>query len=280
MEFDVGPDLETSPLEPAEEPAEPRRPRGPGIWPAAAVIGVVLLALLVYFLFFRSKPAPPPPPPVPATAASQDPAPSEAADEPEIELPALYTSDSLVRQWVAALSSHPRLLGWLASEELVRRFVVTVDNISQGVSPRTHLPMMTPAKGFQAARRGETVIADPQSFQRYRTVTDVFASLDVQGAADLYRRLEPLINEAYRDLGYPDRDFDETLSEAIDVLLRTPVPEGDIELVPKLSSYSYADPELEALSGAQKQFLRLGPENMRRIRGKLSQLAVALELRP
>ena len=68
----------------------------------------------------------------------------------------------------------------------------------------------------------------------------------------------------------------EALLEAIDTLLRTPVVEGQIELVPKVSSYEFADPKLEQLSDAEKHFLRLGPDNLRKIQAKAR--AIALEI--
>ena len=39
-----------------------------------------------------------------------------------------------------------------------------------------------------------------------------------------------------------------------------------------VAAYQYADPELESLSAAQKQLLRMGPDNMRRIQTTLRAL--------
>ena len=62
----------------------------------------------------------------------------------------------------------------------------------------------------------------------------------------------------------------------IDELLGAPVVTGDVELELKVLTYEYLDPELEDLSGAQKQLLRAGPINVARIQGKLRKLAFAL----
>ena len=56
-------------------------------------------------------------------------------------------------------------------------------------------------------RYGDALRIDPQSYDRYNTLAAVVDSLDVDGAARSYQRLKPLINQAYRDLGYPDEDF-------------------------------------------------------------------------
>ena len=70
--------------------------------------------------------------------------------------------------------------------------------------------------------------------------------------------------------------FDDVLAKAIQTLLATPVVDGEIELRPKVVTYAFADPRLEALSPAQKHFLRMGPRNVRLIQGELRTLAGAL----
>jgi hypothetical protein len=40
--------------------------------------------------------------------------------------------------------------------------------------------------------------------------------------------------------------------------------------------WAFADPELEALSAAEKHLLRMGPENARQVQEKLSELAELL----
>jgi hypothetical protein len=86
-----------------------------------------------------------------------------------------------------------------------------------------------------------------------------------------------VIEEAYRELGYPGTEFQETLEEAIDVLLKTPIPEGEILLEEKVTTYTFADPNLEALSDIRKHFLRMGPQNVRKIKAKLREIKEVLK---
>ncbi len=51
----------------------------------------------------------------------------------------LRTSDVIVRELVSELSANPKLVAWLANEDLVRRFVAAVDNVANGISPTTQL---------------------------------------------------------------------------------------------------------------------------------------------
>jgi hypothetical protein len=102
------------------------------------------------------------------------------------------------------------------------------------------------------------------------------ASLDAERCAALYRRAKPLVEEAFRALGPGEEPFDDRLARGVRVLLATPLPTGDEELVQPKVFYEYADPALESLEPAQKHLLRMGPANARRIQEKLRELASAL----
>ena len=56
-------------------------------------------------------------------------------------------------------------------------------------------------------------------------------------------------------------------------LLKTPVVDGDVALASKSVAYEFADPRLQSLSSAQRQFLRMGPRNVRLIQAKLREIA-------
>ena len=117
---------------------------------------------------------------------------------------------------------------------------------------------------------------DPESYARYDLAAEVFASLDTKGCVTLYRQLKPAIQEAYKDLGYPNADFDDTLKKAIMELLKVPVIEENIKLEKKVLTYMMVDSSLETLSFAQKHLLRMGPDNVRVIQGKLRSFALSL----
>jgi hypothetical protein len=236
-------------LEPAAEPAAPEETAAPR----------------------EARPAAPPAPPAPPPPAAEPAAPAE-------ELPALEASDAFVRERAAAASPRPELAAWLAGEGLVARFVAAVDEVANGESPRAPLPELAPRGPFRALEREGRHFADPRSASRYDTVAAVFASLDPQVCARLHRLLLPLFERAYGELGRREGSFDDVLARAFRELLRAPVRDDAIELVPRLRSYEYADPALEALSPAQKHLLRMGPANARRVQAKLRELATALGL--
>lgn len=239
---------------------------------------VVAIAAVAWFLL-RGRPAGEEvAPPVGEEPVPVEPAPEAAVPEPApepLEIPPLDASDELVRRLAAGLSAHPALASWLASDELVRRFVVVVDNVAVGLVPRKEIPFLAPEGEFRAATSSAgPPRVDPASYDRYDPAAAVVGSLDPEGTVDLYRRLRPLIDEAARErLGYGAGRFDETLRRAILHLLETPVPAGPPALETRALSHHYADPRLEELSDAQKQLLRMGPDNQRRVQAKLRQMA-------
>jgi hypothetical protein len=189
----------------------------------------------------------------------------------------LATSDTVVRELASEISSHPKLAAWLVNEDLVRRFVASVDNIASGVSPQAHLDFLRPKEGFEVDERPNgALVIEADSYARYDLVAQVFASLDTDGTVALYRELKPLIDEAYAEIGPADARFDDRLDRAFDRLLAVPVLEEPAQVEQLVVTYAWADDKLEALSGAQRHFLRMGPDNVRLIQDKLRELRAAL----
>jgi hypothetical protein len=277
-------DFEFSSEDPLEEGGEAgpepmdSTPRRRALWVVLIILLVAIVAVAVYLGFFRRRPeavlsvtAEETSPPAPRVAEVS------AEDlEPELELPELDASDTIVRELVAGLSSHPTLASWLVTEDLVRRFVAAVDNVADGETPRSHVAFLGPREGFRSEERDGSHFIDPRSYRRYDLVTEVFVSLDTAGTIELYRKLKPLIQRAYQDLGYPKRNFDGTLERALRVLLETPRVEGEIELEPAVRSFHFTDSRLEGLLPVQKQLLRFGPRNLDRVQSKLEVLQLEL----
>jgi hypothetical protein len=194
-----------------------------------------------------------------------------------IMLPPLDQTDSLVRELVSKLSSHPTVAAWLTTDQLIRNFAVSVVNVSEGHTPAKQLGPAAPKGAFKASADSGGTIEDA-SYDRYDPLADAFAGLDSRGAARLYLTLKPRIQEAYRELGYPEGDFDQALTRAINELLRTPVLDQPVSVRRKSVLYVYSDPQLESLSAAQKQLLRTGPRNVRLVQARLREIAQHLAL--
>ena len=174
-------------------------------------------------------------------------------------VPQLDASDDFVRALIRQLSQKPEWAAWLASGDLVRAFVVSVDKIAVGSSPARELKPAAPQARFQTLGAGRSLHIDPRSYDRYNSLANVVDAIDPEGAARAYRRLRPLMQQAFDELGYVNLPFDERLARALGQLVDVPVPEGDVMLEATSVTFQYADPELEALSPAQKHMLRMGP---------------------
>jgi len=256
------------------------------LWIGVVILACVAIGLGVYYYFFYLQPsketvpvAKPvvkeaPPPPTPEKAVREE----EKKISPDV-LPKLGQSDNAVREKAKDLSSNAKLADWLKIKNIIRWITAAVDSIADGHSPRASLGFLAPQKGFSVKKKGEKLYISPQSYTRYNLVADVFQSLNAEGTVRVFKELKPLFQDAYRELGYPDRDFQDTLIRAIKELLRTPVVEGDILMEERVISYSMvsmADEKLEDLSDAQKHLIRMGPKNTAKIQGKLREIAQAL----
>ncbi|MBA3886585.1 MAG: DUF3014 domain-containing protein [Acidobacteria bacterium] len=197
--------------------------------------------------------------------------PAEPGDE--IDLPPLDDTDALMRDLIARLSAHPRVMAYLTTDHLVRNMTVVVVNIADGKTPSGHLRTVRPTGDFQVTAEGRELVIDRRSYERYNDHAAAVQGLDARGVARFYATIRPRIDDAYRDLGSPHGDFDRSLERAIIELLRTPIPEGDIRVRADSVAYTYDDADVESLSHAQRQFLRMGPDNMRIVKGKLREVA-------
>ena len=237
----------------------------------AGIIIVLLLAAaaLIYYFFIYQRPQEPV---EPVEVAQEKPVIDEkVVPEEEVEPieVSLDESDGVVRELVKELSSHPRLAMWLMSDELIRKFVAAVDSIANGQSPALQIDFFEPEEDFKVSQELGEYSIDPESYKRYDIAAEVFASLDPKGCVTLYKKLTPAIQEAYKDLGYPDADFNDTLKKAMIELLEVPVVDEPIKLEKIVVTYAMVDKDLESLSAAQKHLLRMGPDNVRVIQEML-----------
>jgi hypothetical protein len=205
-------------------------------------------------------------------------APRTAVPEGFGPVPQLDASDDFVRALIRQLSQKPEWAAWLASGDLIRSFVVSVDKLAVGSSPAKELKPAAPQGKFTTLGSGRTLRVDPTSYSRYNALANVVDAIDPDGAARAYRRLRPLMQQAFDELGYVNLSFDERLARALGQLVDVPVPEGDVMLRATSVTFQYADAELEALSPAQKHMLRMGPHNMRLVQTKLRAFARAAGL--
>lgn len=201
---------------------------------------------------------------------------TEAVAEPEVALPVLDESDAEVKQRLLALNWRSGLAGLFVTEEMLRNFVVQTDNIAQGQLATGHR-LLRPLEQKFALGEGDAMQLNESSFARYQPYIQLIESVPAEQMLALFNRYEPLLQQAYAELGYPDELFKHKLIAAIDVLLATPEVSYPLTLERPSVVYVFADPAIEQLPAPQKQMLRLGPDNQQRFKAVLQRYKQLLQ---
>ena len=251
-----------------------------------AVLIFVLAAAGVYYLKARNPPLPAAPS-APASVAppAQEPGiahplPAAGNAGSAAALPELADSDAPLRESLAQLSNADAVKNFLVPQDLIRKIVVTVDNLPRQKVAVDKRPA-NPTAGSLLVNGDELhATLDQRNFERYKPMVAVISQLDAKQLGALYIRYYPLFQQSYQNLGYPNGYFNDRLVEVIDNLLATPDPKGSIDLVRPNVMYIYADPALESRSAGQKLLMRMGPENAKAVKAKLTELRAVIAAGP
>jgi len=254
---------------------------------AVAALVVVLAAVGAYFLRHRAAPLPTEsapatnaaPPGAEPSIAHPLPAGAEAGAS-AAALPELADSDAPLRDALGQVAGADAVKNYLLPENVIRRLVVTIDNLPRQKVAVEKRPTPALAGPFLAVGDELHATLDANNFERYRPLVAVISKLNMQQLAAVYFHFYPLFQQSYQNLGYPTGYFNDRLVQVIDVLLATPQPTAPIELVRPNVMYTYADPALEARPAGQKLLIRMGPENAALIKTKLTELRAIITATP
>ncbi len=200
--------------------------------------------------------------------------------EPVIQaepLPALDESDGYIRQTLSDLFDPQNIEELFLFKAFVRHFVVTIDNMTAKKLPRRYVFTKRPQGKFTVKHKEfDSAVLDPKNYDRYAPFVALAEIIDSRALVTVYVRYYPLFQDAYEDLGYLGRYFNDRFIEVLDHLLETPEVKGEIQLIRPKVFYKFADPELEALSAGQKILIRIGPENAGKVKAKLRELRLGI----
>lgn len=271
---------------------QPRRRRS-GL--ALAVAALVVLAGAGWYWWSQQDAGstPPLPPPV-ATAPAPAPAATPAAPAVLYPIEAEEGTQPLtgadVGNAVAELLGQDAYARFIQAGDFPRRFVATVDNLGRDHAAPALWPVVPTAGRFTVAEGGNETVIAADNAARYRPFVLFVQAVDAERAAALYRRLYPLLQQAYVQLGFGDRYFNDRVVEVIDLLLATPEPAGPLavkltEVKGPIASerpwvrYQFVDSRLEALPAGQKIMLRVGAVQRGELKAKLRELRQQLVVR-
>jgi hypothetical protein len=238
------------------------------------LLAVILLGAGAGYYFWTQRDEQPPAPlATPEPAVEPAPAPQAepavrypipvAENEAAKPLPTLDNSDAMMRESVTGLVGRKAFEALVHPTQLIRRIVATVDNLPRETAPARVMPL-EPVQG--------AFTPSPANSARYAPYVRVLESLDARALVQRYIESYPLFQRAYAELGFPQRNFNDRLVEAIDDLLAAPELAGPLELARPKVLYEFADPQLEGRSAGQKVMMRMGSENAARVKAKLREI--------
>ena len=243
-----------------------------------AVVIVVVLAVMgaAVWYFWPEPPKLPPAPPVETPkvvpAEPQGPQHPIAEAPQEVPLPTVKESDPAMRDALSALIGADAFKRYVVPEEIVHRIVATIDNLPRKTYAQRLNPVNTPAGQFATTGKDDSLAIAPANAARYTPYVAVFDAIPTDKLVTSYVHFYPLFQKAYVDLGYPNGYFNDRLVEVIDHLLATPDVQGPVKLVVPHVLYEYADPDLQSRSAGQKVLLRMGTDNAKKVKAKLSEI--------
>ena len=265
-------------------------------WPLIAVIVVAVIAIVVAWQYTGSNAEPvvvdkPTPEPVikiepekvieveqPLTEMVAQEIVEEIVVPEENPLPSLDESDDWLKLKLPEITWRKELLTLIIDEDMIRRFVVFTDNFAQGTLAYEHSPFVLPkakftpdtdSVSFQENTQGKDRATikqnvwqwDESTSKRFSLYVDLLRSMDSDRLVQWYLEVKPLIDDAYRELGYED-DFTGVLQDAITRVLDMELPKSSMQIIQPSVAYKFADPQLEALPATDKLLLRLGKDNL------------------
>ena len=191
------------------------------------------------------------------------------------ELLKLENSDESFQKAVKSTSEN--LLEWFLAKDVIKKFIVIINDLSQNQMPYKHRAYIKPPGKIIVKMDAKGLYLAKQSYSRYNPLATAIEAIDVQTGLDLYIVFKPLFEKVYKEFSYPAQyHLDDIFMKAAANVIEAPMVTNRIGLVKHTISYKYADKKLESLNDVEKLMIRMGPENTKKIQAKLRKLVEAV----
>lgn len=237
-------------------------------------------SIAAYFYWQHSEPKPEPLQTIAPPAIVPEPEVQQVVEAPPApaQLPVLAESDSYMLDALAGLVGNKSLMKLFHTEKIIHNIVATIDNLPRSRAPMSVMPV-EPAPGkFITAGTEDELSISPDNAARYSAYVKISDAINARKLVEVYVRLYPLFQQAYEELGYPKKYFNDRMIQTLDNLLDTPVIKEPIKLVQPSVFYQFADPDLEERSIGQRILMRIGSRNAEKIKVKLREIRQELKL--
>lgn len=191
------------------------------------------------------------------------------------QLTELENSDDFFKRQVSVVSTN--LSSWFGTKDVIKKYIVLINDISQNQIPSNHTTFLMPLRKMVVKKDSQGLYLTNDSYRRYDDLANAIAAIDVDKGLELYILFKPLFAKVYEEFSYPaDYQLEGIFLKAAKNVINAPVIEDRIALVRHSVKYSYADKKLELFNKVEKQMIRMGPENTRKIQKKMEKLVQAL----
>ncbi|MCK5830078.1 MAG: DUF3014 domain-containing protein [Methylococcales bacterium] len=183
----------------------------------------------------------------------------------------LENSDDSFKEAVIEVSED--FANWFEIKESIKKYITLIHDISQNQILVKNRAFLKISKKNMVKKDSQGLYLSKEGYKRYDDFANAIASIDAQKGLGLYLTFKPLFNKVYKTFSYPNayRVEDIFLKAAANVI-KAPIKEDRIALVKHSIYYKFSDKKLESLSDVEKQMLRMGPENTKKIQAKLRKL--------
>jgi len=190
-------------------------------------------------------------------------------------LPTLETSDAFFRQALGVISVD--LLNWFEVENVISKYIVIVNDLAQNQIVFKHRAFLKPTKAMQVKEDDQGLYLSQESYSRYDHLVNAVVAIDEDKAIQVYFRFKPLFEQVYKTFSYPEEyKLEDVFLKAAANVIGAPIIDSRIALVAHSIRYKFADKKLEQLGDVDKQMIRMGPENTRKIQSTFRKLVQAL----
>ena len=189
----------------------------------------------------------------------------------------LDESDAALKNALITIAASPLVEKYLVDESLLQKFVINVNSIANHEMSPNHSLVTAPEEEFRVYQQADSEWIDTASFKRYNSYVDALESMSTDDLIKLMNTYRGILESKFAEIAPPNSSFNNTLLQAINELLDTPIVPLPIEVYSDSVMFKFKDQQLEALSGPQKQLIRTGPENTRRIKDILRDIQDALQ---
>ena len=187
----------------------------------------------------------------------------------------LENSDESFR--VAIKSASENLLEWFLTKDVIKKFIVLSNDLSQKQILNKHRTFLKPPGRIIVKMDAKGLYLAEQSYRRYEPLANAIEAIDLQTGLDLYIVFKPLFEKVYKEFSYPAQyRLDDIFLKAAANVIEAPVVTNRIALVKQTISYKFVDKKLESLNDVEKLMIRMGPENTKKIQAKLRKLVEAV----